>query len=106
MIKVTNTHTGPRGVNAKGGQVVFLEPGETKDVDMEAHEIRSSKATGWFAFEGDSGNDQDEDDDAGHKLKHVGGGRYRILMNDAPVDETIYASKAEGEAALKALKSA
>lgn len=37
MAKVTNTATGPRGVNLKDGSTRFLEPGETADLDHDGN---------------------------------------------------------------------
>ena len=66
MIKVTNIAPGPRGLHTKDGHVM-LAPGETAELDFEFDdpkrrdgEIASSKATGWFVFEGQSKKETDE----------------------------------------------
>jgi hypothetical protein len=33
MAKITNFHAGPRGINMKDGTTVWVEPGQTVDID-------------------------------------------------------------------------
>lgn len=46
---VTNKAKGMRGLHGRQGSV-FLEPGETRDVELEDGELASAKATGHFGF--------------------------------------------------------
>jgi hypothetical protein len=49
-MKITSTQTGPRGLNAIGGQVL-VDPGQTVDVELSAAELKVAQATGWFSIE-------------------------------------------------------
>lgn len=48
---VRNIDRGLRGVNTLQG-IVYLAPGEGRDVELVAVEEASARATGWFAFGG------------------------------------------------------
>jgi hypothetical protein len=48
MAKLTNYTRGPKGVNTAEG-VVFINPGQTVDVELSSEELASSKKTGWFS---------------------------------------------------------
>ena len=50
-MKVTNISPGPRGLNSTSG-LVMLEKNETREVEISSAELKVSKATGWFAFDG------------------------------------------------------
>lgn len=47
---VTNTAPGPRGVNTTEG-TVFIEPGQSAEVELSDVEAGSAKAMGCFDFE-------------------------------------------------------
>ena len=47
-MQVKNISTGPRGIWAKGGELVMLEPGEVQDIDLADGE----EAGEWFEFGG------------------------------------------------------
>lgn len=59
MIEVTNIAPGPRGLHTTDGPVM-LGVGQTLNVDMSDAEIKASKATGWFTFEGQSAKEVDK----------------------------------------------
>lgn len=63
MIEVKNIAPGPRGLHTKDGPFM-LGVGQTANLDMTAEEIKSSKATGWFVFEGQSAKEVDKAYDA------------------------------------------
>lgn len=52
MITVTNNSAGPRGIHA-GGEIAMLAPGESRDLDVQAGDLKAAKLSGWFAFEGE-----------------------------------------------------
>ncbi len=58
MIKVRNIAPGPRGLNTADGPVM-LAPGQEGEVNLSEAELKSSKATGWFIFEGQSKKETD-----------------------------------------------
>ena len=55
-MKVTNIDKGPRGLNTKAGPVL-VEPGQSVDVEMTAEELKVSRGTAWFEFEGKAATD-------------------------------------------------
>lgn len=59
-MKVTNISKGPRGLHSIVGPVL-VEPGETVEIEINEVELKVSKGTGWFEFEGEAA-------DAGEKL--------------------------------------
>lgn len=62
-MKVTNTSTGPRGLNTVEG-TILLEPGEAREVELSEAEAKIAKGTGWFTFDGDDadGGELDRED--------------------------------------------
>jgi hypothetical protein len=59
MAKFTNYTQGPKGLNTEAG-LVYVEAGQTVDVELSASEAASAKATGWFSTAKDP---LDHDDD-------------------------------------------
>jgi len=59
-MKATNISKGPRGLHSIVGPVL-VEPGETVEVEISEVELKVSKGTGWFEFDGEAV-------DAGEKL--------------------------------------
>ncbi|KNY36091.1 hypothetical protein [Agrobacterium sp. SUL3] len=59
-MKATNISKGPRGLNSTNGPIL-VEPGESVEIDLNEVELKVSKGTGWFEFEGEAA-------DAGDKL--------------------------------------
>lgn len=59
MAKFTNYTQGPKGLNTETG-LVYVEAGQTVDVEVSAAEAASAKATGWFSKAKDP---LDHDDD-------------------------------------------
>lgn len=59
MAKFTNYTQGPKGLNTEAG-LVYVEAGQTVDVELSAAEAGSAKATGWFSKAKDP---LDHDDD-------------------------------------------
>jgi hypothetical protein len=51
-MKITNTQSGPRGVNAVNGPVL-IEPGQTWEGEVYARERQHLEASGWFEIKGD-----------------------------------------------------
>lgn len=49
-VTITNTSPGSRGVRTDDGELVMLEPGETRDLDLSASEKKDAEATGDFEF--------------------------------------------------------
>lgn len=47
-MKITNISPGPRGVNTKQGHV-WVEAGQTVDIELEDAEAISAANTGWFS---------------------------------------------------------
>ena len=52
-MKVTNTQPGPRGINTVNGPVL-VEPGQSVEVEVLESELKVSKGTGWFEFDGEA----------------------------------------------------
>ncbi|MHC2797181.1 hypothetical protein ACVINZ_006193 [Mesorhizobium jarvisii] len=52
MLKITNTHKGPRGVNAVIGPVL-LDPDQTIEVEVYVREQEHIEASGWFEISGE-----------------------------------------------------
>ena len=48
MTQLTNVTVGPKGVNLPDGSTLFIEPGQTVDVELSAAELASAQASGWF----------------------------------------------------------
>ena len=48
MAKFTNYTKGPKGLNTEAG-LVYVEAGQTVDVEVSEAEAASAKKTGWFA---------------------------------------------------------
>lgn len=48
MAKFTNYTQGPKGLNTEAG-LVYVEAGQTVDVEIGEAEAASAKAAGWFA---------------------------------------------------------
>ncbi|MGV1985595.1 hypothetical protein ACQZ5N_03175 [Agrobacterium sp. 22-221-1] len=94
-MKVTNVSKGPRGLNAVAG-AVLVEPGETVEVEISEVELKVSKGTGWFEFDGEAV-------DAGEKLDREElkkqadelGLDYAKNISDAKLQALIYAKLAE-----------
>lgn len=59
MANFTNYTQGPKGLNTEAG-LVYVEAGQTVDVEVSEAEAASAKATGWFSKAKDS---LDHDDD-------------------------------------------
>ena len=59
-MKVTNISKGPRGLHSVEGPVL-VDPGDTVEIEINEVELKVSKGTGWFEFEGEAA-------DAGEKL--------------------------------------
>lgn len=59
MAKFTNYTQGPKGLNTEAG-LVYVEAGQTVDVEVSEAEAASAKATGWFSKAKDP---LDHDDD-------------------------------------------
>lgn len=51
-MKITNTQSGPRGINAVIG-AVMIAPGETVELDVYKREQQHIEAAGWFEVEGE-----------------------------------------------------
>lgn len=47
-MKFTNHTSGPKGLNTVNG-LVYVEAGETVDVEISEAEAKSAKRTGWFS---------------------------------------------------------
>lgn len=62
MPKIINKSPGPRGVHTKSG-TVFLAPGETRDLEVSAEELKSLSED-WFAVGALSKADKADVDDA------------------------------------------
>lgn len=60
-MKVTNVSQGPRGLNTKNGPVLLDPKQSIDDLDISEAELKVSKGTGWFEFDGEAV-------DAGEKL--------------------------------------
>lgn len=67
-MKITNTQTGPRGVNSLTGSVI-VEPGQTVDIDVSDAELKVAKATGWFKIDGTAAPKSDEEPSERDELK-------------------------------------
>lgn len=52
MAKFTNYTQGPKGLNTEAG-LVYVEAGQSVDVEISEAEAKSAKATGWFSKPGD-----------------------------------------------------
>lgn len=64
-MKVTNVSQGPRGLNTKNGPVLLDPKQSIDDLDISEAELKVSKGTGWFEFEGelaDAGDKLDRDE--------------------------------------------
>ena len=48
MAKFTNFTQGPKGLNTEAG-LVYLDAGQTVEVEISEAEANASKATGWFS---------------------------------------------------------
>ena len=48
MTKFTNYTKGPKGLNTEAG-LVYVEAGQTVDVEISEAEEKSAKRTGWFS---------------------------------------------------------
>lgn len=66
-MKIKNLQNGPRGINTDEGQVI-LNPGEERDLEVAADELKVAKATGWFAFNGRASAQDDDDADNKHHV--------------------------------------
>lgn len=51
-MKITNTQSGPRGVNTVNGPVL-VDPNKTIEADVYAREQAHIEAAGWFTIDGD-----------------------------------------------------
>ena len=51
MHKIKNASAGPRGITA-GGETIMLEPGEERELDVQAGDLKVAKASGWFGIDG------------------------------------------------------
>lgn len=51
-MKITNTQTGPRGINTVAGPML-VEPGDTIEAKVYAREREHIQAAGWFTIDGD-----------------------------------------------------
>lgn len=68
-MKITNTQSGPRGLNTTEGQVL-VDPGQTVDVELSTAEKKVAKETRWFAFENEPDHGPgDNNKPAGAKTK-------------------------------------
>lgn len=63
MTKFTNYTNGPKGLNTEAG-LVYVNAGETVDVEISDAEAKSAKGTGWFTAPKDA-LDHDKDGKAG-----------------------------------------
>ena len=53
MPTVKNIDKGPRGIHVKGGGIVMIEPGQTRDdLDITKDELDSANESGWFEIKG------------------------------------------------------
>jgi hypothetical protein len=61
MAKVTikNTSDGPRGVHTNRG-LRFLEPGESREVEISDAELKGAKSTGYFEVGGKAEKPEDD----------------------------------------------
>lgn len=53
MMKVTNTGTATRGVYVGGG-IMFIRPGETRELALSGFELDDAKATAGLTIEGEA----------------------------------------------------
>ena len=51
-MKITNTQSGPRGINTVNG-AVLLNAGQSVDADVYAREQQHIESAGWFTIDGD-----------------------------------------------------
>lgn len=93
MTKFTNTTKGPKGVHTKTG-LVYIDAGKTSDdLDIEAGELASAKATGYFEIVGKAKKADDAVD--GPTATHRGAGSYSILDGDKELVEKLTRAEAE-----------
>lgn len=52
-MKITNTHTGPRGF-WHGGKLVMLERGQSTERNLSDADRKAAESTGFFAFEAEN----------------------------------------------------
>lgn len=52
MAKFKNITAGPKGINAADGRLLFVEPGTSEEIEVNAEELASSKKTEWFEITG------------------------------------------------------
>lgn len=65
---IKNTAPGARGIYTDDGQLVMLEPGESRSLDVNAAELKDAKASGHFKIGGQAADDADDaDDEAGEE---------------------------------------
>lgn len=85
MIRVKNTSVGPRGLYA-GGEMVMLQSGESRDLDVTAANLKIARETGWFSLEGEAKADpkQEEGSDSADLTK-LTDDELRAHLKDAGV---------------------
>ncbi len=58
--KITNTSVGTRGIYAADGSYVELAPGESRDVELSAADLKLAKTMTYFGFGADAAADEPE----------------------------------------------
>lgn len=81
-MRVKNIATGIRGLHAKSG-FVDLNPGEERDdLDIDAGELASAQATGYFEFDGAASSSDDQAADEGDDLDTTLDGLEKIAKDE------------------------
>jgi len=95
-MQITNISAGPRGVNGKDGPVL-IDPKQTVEVELSEAELKVSKATGWFTFDGESVKDDSKPSERDELKKQADelGLTYAGNISNAKLKEMIDAKLAE-----------
>lgn len=83
MITVTNNSAGPRGIHA-AGEIAMLAPGESRELDVQAGDLKAAQRSGWFAFEGEPTAEEEPAPDA--ELDALSDDELRTWLKDHGVE--------------------
>lgn len=53
MTTFKNITKGSKGVNTKDGNLVFIDPGQSENLEVSDAELKAATATNWFEIDGD-----------------------------------------------------
>lgn len=94
-MKFTNHTKGPKGLNALDGSLVYVDPGQTIDIEISEAEAKAAKATGWFS-EGGEEPAPPATKPPLLKAEHHGGGKFNITRGEEVLQSGL--SKADADA--------